>query len=142
MLSPRLASIVDALPLRPGMRVVEIGCGPGGAAREIARRVAPDGHVLAIDRSPTAIRQVRELGGELLESGLLSVRQASAEDLELEPDELPYDLALAVRVGAFDGRHPRAGEEALRRLAGVLVPGALLYTDGGDPLREIPVSAT
>lgn len=49
-LSPRLAAIVDALPLRRGMRVLEIGCGPGVAAREVARRLE-DGHVLGIDRS-------------------------------------------------------------------------------------------
>jgi len=55
-LSARLKEIVDALPLRAGLRVLEIGCGSGAAAREIARRIG-DGHVLAIDRSPKAIAQ-------------------------------------------------------------------------------------
>nr|WP_287052844.1 methyltransferase domain-containing protein [Mesorhizobium sp.] len=55
-LSPRLLAIVDALPLRQGTRVLEIGCGPGAAAREIARRIG-DGYVLAIDRSAKAVAQ-------------------------------------------------------------------------------------
>ena len=55
-LSDRLAEIAEALPLRPGLRVLEIGCGPGALARELVRRVS-DGHVLAVDRSATAIRQ-------------------------------------------------------------------------------------
>lgn len=47
-LSSRLAAIVDALPLRPDSRVLEIGCGPGAAARAVAARLVT-GHVLAID---------------------------------------------------------------------------------------------
>jgi cyclopropane fatty-acyl-phospholipid synthase-like methyltransferase len=31
-LSPRLTAIVNALPLKAGMRVLEIGCGPGATA--------------------------------------------------------------------------------------------------------------
>ena len=53
-LSPRLAAVVDALPLRPGLRVLEIGCGPGAVARAIASRIG-DGHVLAIDRYSKAM---------------------------------------------------------------------------------------
>ena len=49
-LSPRLAACINALPLRQGMRVLEIGCGPAAAAREVSRRIG-DGFVLAIDRS-------------------------------------------------------------------------------------------
>ena len=42
-LSPRLAAVVQALPLRPDSRVLEIGCGPGAAARAVAARLLVDG---------------------------------------------------------------------------------------------------
>jgi hypothetical protein len=61
----------------------------------------------------------------------------AAEEFELLPGEAPFDLAFAVRVGALDGRHPRAGEQARRRIAAALTPGGRLFIDGGDPLREI-----
>ena len=35
-LSKRLLDIVEALPLTEGMRVLEIGCGPGAMARGIS----------------------------------------------------------------------------------------------------------
>lgn len=135
-LSARLAAIVDALPLRPGMRVLEIGCGPGAAARAVASRIG-DGHVLAIDRSATAIRQATAACADEIASGRLSVRQAAVEDFELEPGEAPFDLAFAVRVGALDGRHPGLLRRAHRRIARALVPGGRLFIDGGDPLRRV-----
>jgi hypothetical protein len=72
----------------------------------------------------------------------LTAREVAAEDLELEPGEQRYDIAFAVRVGAFDGRHPAAGERALARLGTALVPGGRLYLDGGDPLRTVTVRTT
>jgi SAM-dependent methyltransferase len=135
-LSARLAAIVDALPLRAGLRVLEIGCGPGAVAREIVHRIG-DGHVLAIDRSARAIAQAKATSRAELRSGQLSLRQVAAEDLELEQGEAPYDIALAVRVGALDGRHPEAGRHARRRIVAALTPDGRLFIDGGDPLREV-----
>ena len=135
-LSPRLAAVVDALPLRPHLRVLEVGCGPGAAAREIARRL-DTGHVLAIDRSAVAIEQAAALGAAEIAAGRLRVRCVAVEDFVLLDGEAPFDLVLAVRVGALDGRHPRAGEQALRRLRAATAPGARLFVDGGDPLREV-----
>lgn len=135
-LSPRLARVVDALPLRPGMRVLEIGCGPGAAARAVAARVG-DGHVLGIDRSARAIDLARRVCAAEIGAGRLSLRHVAVEDLELLPGEAPYDLAFAVRVGALDGRHPQLERRALERVAGALVPGGRLFVDGGDPLREV-----
>ena len=120
------------------MRVLEVGCGPGAAAREVARRIGP-GHVLGIDRSTAAIAQA--LGGSraLVEAGVLGFRQVRVEDLVLEQGEAPFDLAFAVRVGALDGRRPDAGRRALARLRTGLVPGGRLFVDGGNPLRELPL---
>jgi SAM-dependent methyltransferase len=94
--------------------VIEIGCGPGAAAREVANRVGPAGHVLAIDRSANAIAQLTQFAGELIAAGRLTARQVAAEELELDPDDERYDLAFAVRVGAFDGRHPDAGSRSFQ----------------------------
>lgn len=136
-LSPRLRAVVDALPLVEGMRVIEIGCGPGAAAREVALRVGSGGQVLAVDRSATAIDQLRRSSAELIGEGRLRTRVVAAEGLTLEPDEAPYDLAFAVRVGALDGRHPELRDRALQRISLALVPGARLFIDGGDPLLEL-----
>lgn len=137
-LSPRLAAVVEALPLRPDLRVLEIGCGPGAAARAVAARLTT-GHILAVDRSATAVAQARTSAAAEIAAGRMSVRQATAEDLELADGEEPFDLVFAIRVGALDGRHPTAGVRALRRLAAATRPGARLLIDGGDPLRELTI---
>ena len=128
-LSPRLAQIVDALPLRPGMRVLEIGCGPGAAARAVLGRVG-NGHVTAIDRSAKAIALARAGCATELAAGRLQLRCVAVEDFALAEGEPPYDLAFAVRVGALDGRHPKAGRKAFDRLRQALAPHGRLFVDG------------
>jgi SAM-dependent methyltransferase len=138
-LSSRLARIVEALPLRPGLRVLEIGGAPGAAARAVAARIGDNGHILVIDRSAVGVAQIERLAAVEIAEGRLSARCIAVEDFQLQPGEPAYDLAFAVRVGALDGRHPRAGEQALRRIRAALVPGGQLFIDGGDPLRPIPL---
>jgi SAM-dependent methyltransferase len=135
-LSPRLAAIVAALPLQPGLRILEIGCGTGAAARAILKRIGL-GQVLGIDRSAKAIAQAIAGSRAEMASGRLVFRQAAIEDFELEKSERRYDLAVAIRVGALDGRHPDAGRAAIERLRHALVKGGRVYIDGGNPLREI-----
>ena len=127
-----------ALPLQPPLRVLEIGCGPGAAARAVAARLVT-GHILAIDRSAHAIAQARRTAAAEIASGRMSVRQVAVEDFTLQPDEEPFEVVFAIRVGALDGRHPAAGQQALQRIAAATVPGARLFVDGGQPLRELPI---
>ena len=135
-ISPRLAEIVDALPLRPGMRVLEIGCGPGVAARAVVERMGK-GYVLAIDRSAKAIAQATACSTAELASGLLEFRCVAVEDFVLSKGERPYDLAFAVRVGALDGRHPKAGRIAFDRLRQALAKEGRLFIDDGNPVKEV-----
>ena len=69
----------------------------------------------------------------------MAVRCVAVEEFQLLDGEAPFDLAIAVRVGALDGRHPDAGAQAIPRLRSALVPGGRVYTDGGSPLRELPL---
>ena len=62
---------------------------------------------------------------------------SEVETFVLVPGEQPYDLAVAIRVGALDGRHPEAGAVARAAIKAALIPGGRLYVDGGDPLREV-----
>jgi len=136
VISTRIANFVEALPLRSGIRVLEIGCGPGVAARRVARRIG-DGFVLAIDRSEKAINQARAGSTRELAAGRLDFRQAAIEDFELRAEDQLFDLAFAMRVGALDGRHPDVGRLALMRIKAVLKPNGRLFIDGGSPLKEI-----
>jgi trans-aconitate methyltransferase len=87
-LSPRLAEIVHALPLRPGMRVLAIGGAPGTAARAIVQRI-PGVHVLVIDRSGKGVAQMERLAASEIAAGRMSVRCVAAEEFVLAPGEAP-----------------------------------------------------
>ena len=137
-LSQRLADIVNALPLKDNIRVLEIGCGPGAMAREISTRIG-NGHILAIDRSAKAIKQAIAGSKAEIDTGRLSFKQVAIENFELKANEIPFDIAIAVRVGALDGRHPEIEKQALHKISKALTKEGMLFIDGGNPLKEIPL---
>ena len=65
-------------------RLLDLGCGPGFAALELAHRVGPGGHVLAVDESR---RFIETLVQESARRGLaqLAARVERVEALQLEP---------------------------------------------------------
>jgi SAM-dependent methyltransferase len=98
-----------------------------------------DGYVLGIDRSERAVAQALAASREEVASGRLDFRVAAVEELVLDPELEPFDVAFAVRVGALDGRHPALQQRALDRVAAALKPTGRLYVDVGDPLAEVPL---
>ena len=135
-ISKRLLDIVEALPLKDGIRVLEIGCGPGIAAREIANRFN-NIYILAIDRSLKAIEQAKKNSATEIEKGKLRFVQSKIEEFKLSKNEEPFDIAFAIRVGAVDGRHPEIEKASLTNISKALKSTGKLYIDGGNPLKEI-----
>ncbi len=138
-LSPRLRGVVDALPLEPGMRVLEIGGAPGAAAREIAGLIGPQGHIMVVDRSSRGVALTTSRCADEIASGVLSVLEADVSAFVLPDGVALFDLAFACRVGALDGRHPELYDRALANVTRALRPGGRFFVDTADPLVEVPL---
>jgi SAM-dependent methyltransferase len=94
----RNAWVVSLMDVQPTDRVLEIGFGPGVAARELGR-LATKGHVYGVDHSAVMVRQARRRNSPAVRKGRVDLRLGSVEAL---PDfEGPLDRILAVNSMGF-----------------------------------------
>ena len=56
--------MLDDAGIKPGMRVLDIGCGPGAVSLMLSRRVGNQGHVFAVDRNSHMLEAARERARE------------------------------------------------------------------------------
>lgn len=136
MISNRLLAVLHALPLKEGIRVLEIGCGPGVLARAIANQIG-EGFVLGIDRSDKAIQQAIKNSTLEIQSGKLAFKKMAIENFKFDSTEPLFDLAVAIRVGALDGRHPELAQKAFANIASLLTKNGQLFIDGPCVIQEI-----
>jgi SAM-dependent methyltransferase len=120
---PLAGPFADRAGVAPGMRALDVGCGPGALTAELVRRLGPAA-VAAIDPSPPFVAAARARFGEA------DVREGVAERLPFSDGS--FDVVLAQLVVHFMA-DPVAGLAEMRRVAqpGGLV-AACVWDHGGD----------
>jgi SAM-dependent methyltransferase len=117
-LAPATRMIFAEAGIRPGMRVLDLGCGAGDAAFVAADLVGPGGSVVGVDRSPDALARARLRAGQ---RGLTQVQFIEGDIHDPVPGG-PFD-AIVERVVLLWVPDPAI---VLRRQATVLRPGGLV----------------
>jgi SAM-dependent methyltransferase len=51
--------VIELAAARPGMRILDLACGPGNLSRRLAAQVAPGGEVIGVDLAPGMIELAR-----------------------------------------------------------------------------------
>lgn len=105
---------LDALALKPGERVLDVGCGAGATTVEIARMVGARGRVCGVDVSPPMLESARERAAF---AGCDNIAYVLG-DAQVYPFERAFD-ALYSRFGVMFFRDPKA---AFAHLGRALVP--------------------
>ncbi|MGH3718149.1 MAG: methyltransferase domain-containing protein [Pseudonocardiaceae bacterium] len=114
--------------LRPGQRLLDVGCGPGTITIDLARRVAP-GTVVGIDNDSAPLAEAR---AEAQHHGVRNVSFAVADVYHLDFSNDAFDVVHAHQVL----QHLSEPVAALREMRRVCSPGGVVA------VRDVDFAAT
>ena len=110
--------------LRPGLRLLDVGCGPGTITVDLAARVAP-GEVVALDRAAAVLAEVEQLAND---NGAYNVTPAVGDIYALGFPDDAFDVVHAHQVL----QHLSDPVAALRELRRVTRPGGVVAVRDAD----------
>ncbi|EHK21984.1 uncharacterized protein TRIVIDRAFT_53536 [Trichoderma virens Gv29-8] len=114
--------LLERLNIISGMKVLDVGCGPGNLTAHIAEVVGERGNVVGIDPSTERITIARRI-----QKPNLSFSEGQAEDLSQFPSE-SFDAIYVNSTLHWVQDQPAA----LKEFARLLKPGGLLGISGGS----------
>jgi ubiquinone/menaquinone biosynthesis C-methylase UbiE len=103
--------------LKPGMSLLDVGCGPGSITMELAKVVAP-GRVLGVDIDEAAIEQARKA---VVDKGVENISFELGDAAALRIPDNSFDAACAASTFQWLQRPVESAREILR----VLRPGGV-----------------
>jgi ubiquinone/menaquinone biosynthesis C-methylase UbiE len=125
--------LLEALAVKEGQRICDLGCGNGFYTLELARLVGPEGIVYAVDIQPEMLRM---LARRAAEEGLTNIRPILGTFVDPRLPKGAVDMVLCVDV-YHEFSHP---EEMLARIRESLAEGGQLVLAefrGEDPAVPI-----
>jgi ubiquinone/menaquinone biosynthesis C-methylase UbiE len=107
--------------VRPGMTVIDLGCGPGFFTLAMAEMTAPDGTVVAVDVQEEMLALVKEKAAKKGLSSRITLHRCAPDEIGL--GDLKADFALS-----FYMVHEVPDSDAFfREVAGLLKPGGRYF---------------
>jgi len=116
---------LDEIDIRPGSRVVDIGCGPMGILNLLSDRVGPYGEVIGVERETRFVEAARR---DLTKRGLNNVRVIQADALKTGLEKNSFDLVHERLVLI----NVPAREALLAEMLSLLRPGGTLAVENND----------
>ena len=130
--------LIERSGIKPGMAVVDLGCGSGAFTTFVARVVGEQGKVYAVDIQPAMLRQLERKLAKPENQDIINIelRQAGAYDLPFEDGtiDLVYMVAVFQEI-------PDRGK-ALREVSRVLKAGGILAITEFLPDPDYPLRST
>jgi ubiquinone/menaquinone biosynthesis C-methylase UbiE len=128
--------LLEALDVRPGQTICDLGCGNGFYTIELARRVGPRGTVYAVDIQPEMLRMLAE---QAAREGLANIRPVLGTAVDPRLPAAAVDMVLCVDV-YHEFSHPAAMLARIREsLAedGRLVLAEFRGEDAAVPIKPL-----
>ena len=116
--------IMEQLAVSVGATILDVGCGTGQDALDLAQAVGPHGRVVGVDRSETMLEAARARAAQ----AQLPVEYILAEASQLPFADASFDGCQASRVLG----HLHEPERALAEMVRVARPGARIVVADGD----------
>ena len=110
------------LEIRPGQRIVDVGCGTGHLTRLVAQGLEGKGEVVGVDRNEQLLRQGRKLALEAGLQRLVSFRVDDATKMKLHDD---FADRVVCQTVMWTVRDPQS---VLREMIRICKPGGLVGT--------------
>jgi ubiquinone/menaquinone biosynthesis C-methylase UbiE len=130
-LSAATDTLIDMAGIQLGMRVLDLACGAGSQTIQAARRVGPNGSVVACDISATMLDHVRQ---NATTANLQNVETLECAAEGLDETLAPFDAAIS-RLGLMLFPSPNRALKAAQRVlkSGARIAALVFTTPDNNP---------
>jgi ubiquinone/menaquinone biosynthesis C-methylase UbiE len=115
--------LLDLVEARPGMRILDLACGPGNLSRRLAKLVAPGGEVIGVDLAPGMLERARMAAPANARFELMDIEDLTFGDSSFDAGACGHGLQFVPHLDRALHQARRVLRAGSRFVASVPAPG-------------------